>query len=511
MRDEESRDVLSPVEPAPASEGVYRKSIKSGSWYMASVFGQKALNLVTFLILARLLVPADYGIIAVVLLVTGLANQLTTISFGDALTQRKDAIDRYLDPVWTFELIRNALLALAIYVSGGWLTDFFHISDPFAPMLRWSGMLLVMGALPNVRQLYLFKQLEFRKLFYRDMIGQVTYSVTAIGFAWFVQASAWALFVGYVAQYAAGILVSYVIYPSRPAISFRFGRLKDLLGFVKWVYGQEILDVILVQIDKIFVGRMLNPVQLGVYAKAKDLASTATMTLASMMQKVGFAAFSQVQDRLDKVQEGFRKTVDVLFLTGVPIALLLLLEGGNIVSLLLGPKWLLIVVPLKIFAFGNLFYTFASMVSPVLAALGRPDILFKMNVLRTILMAPLMYVGITVGGIEGLAWAIVGIWIVTLVYVVLYARPILRIPKRDFYPAFFTGGAACLAVLAADVAVRQFRPIIETGNAAKFIQVAGLGIFYYVVIAFVGRRMKEGPYGTLLSVLREIGLKRFIG
>jgi O-antigen/teichoic acid export membrane protein len=367
-----------------------------------------------------------------------------------------------------------------------------------------------LGALSNVRQLYLFKQLEFKKLFYRDMIGQIAYALTAIGFAWFVQASAWALFAGYIAQYTAGIIVSYIIYPSRPALSFRFERLKDLFGFVKWVYGQEILDVILVQIDKIFVGRLLSPVELGVYAKAKDLASTATLTLASMMQKVGFAAFSQVQDRLDKVQEGFRKTVDVLFLTAVPIALLLLLEGGNIVSLLLGPKWTLIVVPLKIFAFGNLFYTFAIMVSPVLAALGRPDILFKMNMLRTVLMVPLMYIGIASGGISGLAWAIVGIWIVTLVYVVLYARPILRIPKRDFYPAIGIGGAACVAVLAADVVIRQFRPIIETGNLAKFVQVACLGIFYYFVIALVGRRMATGPYATLRSVLQEIGLKRFI-
>src|SRR3989344_3748628 len=150
-------------------QGIYQKSIKGGFWYMASVFGQKTLNLVSFFILARLLAPTDYGIMAIVMVVISPLNQLTTVSFGDALMQRQGSIEKFLNPLFTLDLFRACLLAVVIFVFGPALATFFHVTEPSLILLiRVSGLLLVIQALGNIRTIYLYKELELKKIFYRD-------------------------------------------------------------------------------------------------------------------------------------------------------------------------------------------------------------------------------------------------------------------------------------------------------------------------------------------------------
>lgn len=493
-----------------AGEGTYRKSIRSGFWYMASVVGQKSLNLVTFFVLARLLTPNDYGIMTIVMFVVIPLNQLTTVSFGDALVQRQSSIEKFLDPLFTLDLFRMVIIAALIYAFGPAIAGFFHVTDPSLVLLiRTSGLYLIVSALGNIRTIYLFKGLDLRKIFYRDVLGQAAYAVAAIGVAFFVQRSAWALLAGLFAQVTVGVISSYVIYPAAPRLSFRFRALAELLGFTKWIYGQEVLDVVIAQIDKIFVGRLMASDQLGIYAKAKDLASTATNSIASMINKVGFAAFAKVQDRLNKVQEGFVKSIDVLVLSSLPFTLLLFVEGGAVVTLFLGQKWLPIVEPLKIFAFGNFLLAFTNIVAPILAALGRPDINFKTNVIRLVVTLPFMYAGYHYFGMNGLAWAVVTTWIVLSGYVLLRAKRLMQIHRKLFYPAFMSATASCGGVFLADLAFRA----AYTGPRSAVLNfgiLCGLGILYYLLLLLVGRRVGKGPLHTALSIFRELRPSRTV-
>jgi O-antigen/teichoic acid export membrane protein len=486
--------------------GLYKKTILSGKWYMMSVFGQKVLNLLTFFVLARFLVPEDYGVITVVILVTGLANMLTTIPFGDALTREQGSIESYLDPLWSFDLVRVLVLSVALYFSGPFIARFFHLAQPYEVLLRVGGLLWIIPALANIRQLYFFRNLEFHKLFVRDIVAQIAFAAGAILYAWQIDASAWALFVGYIAMSVAGLVASYALYPSWPRLSFAWIRLRDLWGYTKWVFGQDFLEFLIAQIDKLVVGRLLDGGQLGIYAKAKDLASTATVNMASLLSKVGFAAFARIQDRPEKVQEGFVKSVDLVLISVLPFALLLLLEGGAVISVFLGQQWLVLVVPLKIFSLGNIFYAFSSIVSPILAALGRPEINFKTNVLRTLLMIPLLYLGYTWSGMQGLAWAMIATWMIMLVYIVWQTRRVMQIPKTALLPSLMCAGLAGIATVAADMVSRMYRPEGIDVYLALLL-VPFLGLVYFIVLFVSSRRFGRGPWPTLLSIWREIGFR----
>lgn len=486
--------------------GVYHRSIQGGKWFMLDVVGQKFINLVTFFILARILLPEDYGVMAIVLMVTGLLNQLTNLMFGEAMLQRKGSAEDYLDTIWTFDVLRSAVMAIVVFFGGGLIAEFFNMTGNYVWLMRLGGLLVFLPAFSNTRQFYFFKNLDFKTVLYRDLLAQLALSIGTICFALFFSASAWALFVGYLIQAFVGIALSYIFYPSWPRLSFQFRKLRDLAGYTKWIYAQNFLALLFSQIDKLTIGRLMSPQSLGIYAKSKDLSSMATTMTASMIRKVGLPAFSKIQDKLDKVQEGFIKSVDLAILFSLPITLLLLFEGGAVVSILLGSKWLAIVVPMKIFAFGNLFMAFIGIVNPVLGALGRPDINFKTSVFQAVLTIPFIFLGMRYYGINGLAWGVVLAWFFVLLYIIYTTRPILKISKRAFIPSLACAVIASGLVFLFDLVLRSLAYLSINENYTGLGRSVLLGVAYFVVLYIVGKKFKQGPWFTLLSILKELHL-----
>ncbi|HEU0050982.1 MAG TPA: oligosaccharide flippase family protein, partial [Patescibacteria group bacterium] len=141
-----------------ARPGIYHRSVQSGKWYAVSIISQRLISLASFFVLARLLLPEDYGVMSVVFLITSVFNQLTSPTFGDALVQKKEEIDHYLDIYWTFELVRNAALAIAIYLFGRFLAGFFHAPEAFTSIIALCGLVLFIPALSNPRQVYFFRE-----------------------------------------------------------------------------------------------------------------------------------------------------------------------------------------------------------------------------------------------------------------------------------------------------------------------------------------------------------------
>ncbi|MFH1077808.1 MAG: lipopolysaccharide biosynthesis protein [Patescibacteria group bacterium] len=495
---------MEPTTNNEGNQGVYHRSVTSGKWFMLSVLGQKTINLVTFFVLARFLMPSDYGIIAIVLIVVGFLGQVTTPSgLMNALIQKKEDIEGYLDPFWTLDLLRSAAIALVLFGVGGWVAAFFNVDPAYALLLRLGGLMILVPVLANVRVAYLFKELNFRALFVRDIAAQATFSAVAILYAMFVSPTVWALFAGYMGMYVVGVGVSYVLYPSWPRVSFRFRRLLSLIGYGKWVYGQQLVEYALNYVDKLVLGRLLDTTQLGFYAKAKDFSLLAAGSITSLVDKIAFPAFSKIQDQIGKVREGFSKSLDMLSLSAVPYSLLILLEGGSLVSILLGERWLPLVVPLKIFSIGAMFHAIVSVVRPIFAALGRPDLNFKLNLLQAFVGIPLMVLGAWAYRTNGLAAAIVVMWILMLVFVAWKARPIFLLGKSAFVPILASTGLASIVVVAAAVAFRG--PIHALHSIpADLAYLCGLGFLYLAVLRTVGIRLKAGPWMTFRSVMKEL-------
>ncbi len=486
---------------------VYTRTIESGKWFAYSILAQRVLNLVTFLVLARLLAPQDYGVITIIFAVADFLDSLSNPAIGSALLQQKESIEQYLDTSWTFEFVRSFCVALLVYVSGPAIGAFFSVIPAHVPIIQWSGLFIVLGALGHSRQILYFKELEYHKIFWRDTVSVFVYSIVTVLYAFSVEASAWALFWGYCARYVTSTLVVYWFDPVMPRMDFKFGKLRQFLGYGKWVYGQNMLDFLLGSLDKILVGRLLDTGELGFYSRARDLPQTLSSPVAALLRKVGFSAYVKVQDDLSKLQRGFLQSLDVVLLGTVPFALLLLFEGGSIITVLLGTKWLGVVVPLKIFSVGTIFLGLTSLVSPLFAAVGRPDVPFFMNILQIVLLAPSFYLGVTWHGLPGGALASVVVSAIILLYAIFIVRPLLKFDKSKLYPSLVsvigaTAGTFCIAL------PTHLLFHVYFNSFFIFVWSLVLGLIYVFFLIRIGRRFAFGPYHTIRSVLSALGWKR---
>jgi len=492
-----------------SEEGVYHKSVHGGKWFLLGNVLQKILNIVPFLILARILFPQDYGIIAVVFMFTSVLDKFSTPGFGSALLQRKESIDEYIDTVWTYDLIKSIIIAGIIFVFGGLVGAFFHVPSEYVLIIKLSGILTIITAISNPRQLYFFKNLDFKKVFIRDLVGQAVYIIVALVVALFISASAWALFFGYVARYLSGMVVTYVFLPSLPKLSFKFSKLRDLIGYGKWIYGQQILDYLLGFLDNILVGRLLGQRELGLYSRARDLPTTVSWPLLNVMNKIAFPAYSKLQDQKEKIQEGFLKSLDVLLLVAIPFSLLLLVEGGSIVSVLLGANWMSIVLPLKILAVANIFSALVMMQRPIFNAIGKPEINVHINILQLVIFSITIFLGIRWMALPGAAIAVTLGWVILLVYSITRMRPILRIGWDRLLPIAIPSVVATtiiftLAVLGRIYLHQNFNDIII------LVWVAFLGILYLLIAMFVSKKIGNGLWYTIMAILNEIGFFKLL-
>lgn len=487
--------------------GVYHRSVHSGKWFLIGVAVTKVLNLVTFFILARLLIPADYGVMAVTMFMVGILDKLTEPGFGDALVQRKDSVEKYLNAVWTFDLIRYSLLACLLMFGGGWIAAFFHIDPSQTIVVRAGGVLLFLGALSNIRMINFARGLQYRNIFVRDLASQIALGGVAIFVAATVSASPWALFAGQLGLYVMGVTFSYLLMPVRPRFDFQFGKLRELFGFGKWIYGQNLLDYIFQYFDKLLVGRMLDTNTLGLYSRGKDLGGLVTGVVQSLIGKIGFPAMSRVQGEMVKVQQGFLKSLDVLIILAVPAGILLSLQGGVIVSFLLGDKWIAVTLILKIFAIGNLLFAVNAIFQTVFVSLGRPDVNVGLHLFQFALTIPFAWIGFQIYHSPGLAVGVIASWLITLGASWFMAGRVFRRGMPSLRPAFWSVLSASAVVFALDFLNRK--SVISTGNTwIGMGWVACLGLIYLAILFGVSWMKGAGPWYTATSVARELGIWR---
>jgi len=485
--------------------GVYKQSIEGGKWIIVSNITQKFLSLITFFILARLLNPQDYGVIAIVFLISGFFLTVSSFDFEKALMQQASEAEEKacLDTIWTFNFIKSSVLSVVVFFLAPFLASFFNISEQ-TEIIRWGALFIFLPCLGNSRQYYFFKNIDFKKVFFRDNVGQLFYIFTTFFWIFFVSQSVWALLAGHIARYLASVVMTYVLHPYKQAPGFHFAKLKGLFGYAKWVTGQNILDNILGMIDSLYIGRLLGPYRLGLYSKAKEISFMPVSPLFAIFDKVGFAAYAKLQDKLEKIQDGFIKTFDVVTAITLPVFFLLLAEGGLIIQLALGQKWLGIVEPLKIFAAVAIFSSLVVISRPVFDALGHPKINFKANILQLISSIILIYFGAKYGGVNGVAFAMLFSWIIISVFVIFKARPILKLGWNKFHGSVFSVGISVLAVLSVCAPLYFLNWLVWNSTVFSVTLVFFSGLIYIICLWLTGRLFAHSPWHTFLSIFREI-------
>jgi len=430
------------------SNNLSKRVISGGIWVFSLRITNRLISLARTLIIARLVLPEDFGIIGIALLFISALETFTVTGFDTALVQRSSVEDRFWDTAWIAAALRGAALAGLIYLAAPWVGAFFGRPDSVS-IIRIMALWPLVRGFTNMGVWRFVKDLNFRRQFVYEFSITFADAAVAIPLA-IIYRNVLALAAGILAGQVAGLVVSWLYHPL--SVRFRFDRaaFKELFGFGRWITGSSILNFLLIQGDDLVVGRMLGATPLGLYQMAYRLSCLPATEIAQVISKVTFPAYSKMQDDPERVGAAFLRVVRFTTLASFPLGVIIVMLGPDFVRVVLGPNWEPMIPAFQILAVYGVIYSVGSCLGPVLVGMGRPDVLTKIQFAKLLIMLAIIFPMVKYWGIAGAAGAAaVNAVIMNPVgdYIVMkhVGRSMLDFVKSIF-PSLILAGVAGLAI-----------------------------------------------------------------
>lgn len=457
-------------------------------------------------VLARLLTPADFGVVSAALVVIGFSMIFSQIGLGPALVQRRELEQRHLNTAFVATVAFAVAIGAAIALAAPLVASFFR-SEAITPVLRWLALVFPLQGLALVAESTAKRDLRFRWLANTDVTtyalgyGLLGIALALLGFG------VWALVAGEIAKVAlrAGMLIHGQ--RVRPRISWDRAAWRELMYFSGGFTIARVANYLAVQGDNLVVGRALGPAALGIYGRAYQLMAAPATGLGGMLDTVLFPAMARVQDDKPRLAGAYRRGVSMLSTAVLPLSALSFIIAPEIIRIALGPAWDAAVLPFRALAIGMLFRTSYKMSDSLSRATGS----VYRRAWRQIVYAALVIGGAAVGqqwGVTGVAVAVVGALAVNFGLMAQLSLQLTGLTWREFGRAHLPGLALTAVCTPATIAASYvLRPI------AAAPVVAGGAVILAALAAMIAIRLAPraflGPDGAwMVETLRNFARKR---
>ncbi len=321
-----------PKQPASLGSAV----AKGAAWTVTFRMADRVLGLISTLILARLLAPDDFGLIAMAMTLIGLVEVITVGEFSSAIIQNANAERDHYDTAWTLNLLFG-LTAATLLIAFAFPTSAFFKEPRLVFVIFALSLLPVLDGLFNIGCVDFRKHLQFEKDFVLQVGRKLSGFLVVVPLA-FITRSYWALVVGMIAGRAGGLALSYFLHPFRPRFSVASAR--SLFGFSGWLMVNNALNFLNLRGAHLVIGRLLNSQSLGLYTVAYEMAHLPTSELASPINRAIFPGYAKLQDDRPALQNAFLRVIGLIAVITIPAGIGMACIAHLFVPAVLGPKWL---------------------------------------------------------------------------------------------------------------------------------------------------------------------------
>lgn len=422
-------------------------SLVRGSVWTALRQGvQQGCALISLVVVARLIPPAEVGLFSMATLVLTITRALTETGFEQALIQRAELTDEVLDTGFVAVLLRGVFVALVLALAAGLFATFFE-EPRVADILRaLAGGILIEGFINN-RVAMFQRTLDFRRYFFFHSAGQVLGLIATVLSA-LVLHNVWAVVIGQLASALARVIASYALCSQRPRLRLRWALARDLLQYGRWVSASSVLLFVLVNGDNVVIGKWIGAEALAFYNWAYQLANLPALVITQVLSSVMFPALAAVRDNPARVSELFARSMRLTLLMALPASLLIAALVELFTRALLGDKWLPIVPLTHALVLFGLLRAIGASAGALFLAVGRPDVRAKLQIGQLIVFAISLYPLFQSYGALGVAYAVTAYSVLNLPAAQIALRLVGLGPGALLRPALLTivaavSGAAC--------------------------------------------------------------------
>ncbi|MCZ6836564.1 MAG: MOP flippase family protein [Planctomycetota bacterium] len=466
-------------------------------WSGLGQFARQGITLAIGLMLARLLSPVEFGLLAMVVILTGFAELILECGLGSALVQHSELKDEHTNSVFWLTILVGGI-STSVFVMGAPLVARYFEQ----PMLEWITIALAINfplvALRCVPYAMLARAMNFRAVAIAELIATLVSGSVAIGLA-FAGFGVWAL----ISQILLRNLLLTIAFWGQtrwsPRWMFSVTALREMLAYSVHVLGFQTADYWSMRIDHFLIGSFLGAAPLGLYTKGFEMMMLPVRQIGAMATRVMFPAFSKIQDDPARMKAIYLKSIGCIALVAFPVILGLGVAADSIIPTLLGPQWVETIPLIRILCLIGAVHAIGTTTSWIYMSTGRTGLMFKWGLFVGMMKTVAIVIGLR-WGILGVAWASFVVQFAVLLYP-NFAIPgkLIGLSVREIWMAVQAPMLMSLLMCGVVFGVGWALPSELAIWARCLIQVSMGGLFYWGLI----HSLRVKPYQYLRGVITE--------
>ena len=370
--------------------GLSSATIWGSIWsYTAFSLGKFAVFLTT-VILARILQPEDFGLMAMALVVINFLKRIQNLGVGDAFIYHQDQSGIFANTAFLISIFAGGLFSILVFFSAPVVAAFFH--EPKAvPVIQVLSVWFIIINLGAIHESTLRKAMNFRKRFFPQLAQSLSKGGCAIALA-FLGFGVWSLVIGQLAGEITATVMLWIILTWRPKLQFNLGAAQALIGYGTRTILMKFLQGIFKNIDYLFIGRRMDATQLGLYTIAFRLPDIVIQGIQSALTPVIFSAYVKVQDDMAVLKRGFLKTLNFVSVFSMPISLGMYIIAPEFVEVFYTNRWEPVVPVMRALSVYAIINTFDSQASIIYRATDKITLANKIEFFKMISAVPVLWI-----------------------------------------------------------------------------------------------------------------------
>lgn len=351
-------------------------------WRLAERFGAQGVTVIVEIVLARVLDPEIYGIVALVTVFTTILQVFVDSGLGTALVQKKEADQLDFSSVFFANIITCVVLYFLMFFSAPFISAFYGIPE-LTNITRVTSLIVIISGVKNVQQAYVSRHMLFKKFFFATLGGTIGAAIIGIWMAYHGY-GVWALVAQLLFNQAVDTIILWVTVKWRPNFQFSFDRLRSLFSYGWKLLASQLLETVYNDLRSLIIGKLYTESDLAYYNRGKMFPQFLTNNTNSAINSVLLPVMSQVQEDADKVKAMTRRAIKTSSYVIWPMMIGLAACAEPVVRIVLTDKWLPCVLFLRIFCISFAFYPIHTANLNAIKALGRSDIYLKLEIWKKV-------------------------------------------------------------------------------------------------------------------------------
>lgn len=357
-----------------------KRTVHAVLWSGLQRFSQQGIQLVIRLVLARLLGPGAFGIVAMLAVFRGMSQALIDSGFSNALIQQKEVSQKDISTAFYTNLLIGIVMAGVFYLTAPWIAE-FYAQPELIPLARFFSLTFIINALGFSQEALLRKNMNFKALAAVNVPPTLISGLVGIGLALMgfgVWALAWQIFAASLTR----TLLLWIVGGWRPRLLYSWLSLRTMFSFGSKMMFSGLLNTIFMNLYVVVIGKLFSETDLGLYSNAQRLQFVLSASLCGIITSVMFPAFATIQDNLPRMKKALSTTLKTLMIGNGLMMVGLAVVADNLFRVLLGEEWMPSVPYFRVLCYVGLLLPFHALNLQVLMSMGRSGTILVLEITK---------------------------------------------------------------------------------------------------------------------------------